>query len=136
MLDHVLGVKLGSQWTVVYGKGVAEKTADKWGPRVELTCVHQVPDHLLRKTSTYRFSHKADPFDGAIYPLQYGLPRDDREVPLRKSVMLLRSFRFFLSGMSLLAIHFAILCIGKRSKNFNLKIFTHYVLKMCFRLKN
>ena len=92
MLEHVLGIKLGSQWTVAYGKGVAKKTGDKWGPRVELTCVHQVPAHLLRKTSNYRFSHHADPFDGSIYPLQYGLPRDHREVPLVKSVMLLRVY--------------------------------------------
>jgi len=92
MLDNVLGVKLGSQWTVAYGNGVAEKTGDVWGPRVELTCVHKVPAHLLRQISNYRFSHQADPFDGAIYPLQYGLPRDDRAVPLKKSVMLLREY--------------------------------------------
>ena len=92
MLEHVLGIKLGSQWTVAYGKGVAEKKGDIWGPRTELTCVHQVPAHLLRKISTYRFSHAADPFDGSIYPLQYGLPRDDRAVPLTTSVMFLREY--------------------------------------------
>lgn len=92
MLEHILGIKLGSQWTVAYGKGAAEKKGDKWGPRVELTCVHQVPAHLTRRISNYRFSHQADPFDGCIYPLQYGLPRDDRAVPLTKSVMLLREY--------------------------------------------
>lgn len=92
MLENVLGIKLGSERTVAYGKNVAPLEEDIWGPRVELTCVHQVPAHLLRKLSTFRFSNKADPFDGAVYPLQYGLPRDDREVPLKKSVMLLREF--------------------------------------------
>ncbi len=92
MLENVLGIKLGSQWTVAYGKGVAPLEKKVWGPRVELTCVHQVPAHLLRKLSTYRFSHAADPFDGSIYPLEFGLPRDDREVPLKKSVMLLREY--------------------------------------------
>lgn len=95
MRENVLGIKLGSQWTVAYGKGVAKITDTKekiWGPRKELTCIHKVPTHLLRSDFEYRFSYEADPFDGVIYPLEYGLPKDDQEVPLIKSVLFLKEY--------------------------------------------
>lgn len=92
MKEHLLGVKLGSERTVVYGKDVAPLKDGVWGPRQELTCVHQVPSHLLRDEFKYRFSNDADPYDGVIYMLQYGLPRDDAEVPLIKSTRLLKFY--------------------------------------------
>ena len=92
MKEHLLGIKLGSERTVVYGKDVAPLKGDVWGPRQELTCVHQVPSHLLKDEYKYRFSNDADPYDGVIYMLQYGLPRDDAEVSLIKSTRMLKFY--------------------------------------------
>jgi len=95
MKANLYGIKLGSERTVVYGKGVAPKSKvipNTWGPRHELTCVQRVPTHLLRPDFNYRFSYEAEHYKETIYPLEYGLPRDDDLVPLSKAVLLTKEY--------------------------------------------
>lgn len=92
MRSNIYGIKLGSQWSVGYGKNIDPNKPDSIGPRKELTCIHKVPAHLLRKEVNWRFSHEADQFDGCIYPLEFGLPRGKEARDIAKSCMLLGHF--------------------------------------------
>jgi len=100
MRDNVLGIKLGSNYSVGYGLGINPKYPKTIGPRVELTCVHKVPAHLLRKDVEWRFSRDADRYDGSIYPLEYGLPRGGSPKEVAKSCMLLGHYvKWMLEGV-------------------------------------
>lgn len=92
MRKNVLGVKLGSQWTVAYGKGIIPDDFESIGPRKELTCICPVPTHLLEKKSEYIFSREADLYHGCVYPLEYGMPRGDNPVEIARSVKLLSRY--------------------------------------------
>lgn len=89
MRENVLGIKLGSQWTVAYGRGIDPIDPGSTGPRKELTCLQKMPVHLLTKKVEYRFSYEADKYDGCNYPLEYGLPRGGTAQETAKSVLLL-----------------------------------------------
>lgn len=83
---NTLGIKIGSKWTVAYGKPIGEE------PRIELTCIRKVPTHMIKDDFGWQFSRDAEPYDGSIFPLIHGAPRNDKEVPLGRSCLLLKKF--------------------------------------------
>jgi len=100
MRKTIHGIKLGSNYSVGYGVGIDPENPKSTGPRVELTCIAEVPAHLLEKDINYIFSREADLYHNAKYPLEYGLPKGDTPAERLSSVGLLRTFNnWFLQGI-------------------------------------
>lgn len=78
--DNTVGVKIGSTWTVSYGKPIGTE------PRKELTCLRNIPTHLIKGDKKVQFSEAAAPYSRTVWPLIHGAPRDDRAMPLAQSV--------------------------------------------------
>lgn len=100
MRETIHGIKLGSNYSVGYGVGIDPEKPDFTGPRVELTCIAEVPAHLIEKGIDYIFSRKADLYHNVKYPLEYGLPKGDTPPEMLSSVRLLRTYnKWFLQGI-------------------------------------
>ena len=84
--DNTAGIKMGSKWTVSYGKPIGTI------PRKELTCLRDIPTHLIKKDTRREYSEDAAPYHNTVFPLLHGAPRDDRTMPLAQSVRHLYNF--------------------------------------------
>lgn len=81
--DNTIGLKLGSEFSVLCTHSTVTK---------ELTCVYERPTSVVRDDKVMEFSYKADGFSDSVYPLKYGMPRDDMNVPIARSLKYLREF--------------------------------------------
>jgi len=82
--DNIYGIKIGSKNTVVYD-GVNE-------PEPIITCVRQVDTDLLTGDYVYEFGDDAEGWDGTMYPLKQGIPRNDANMPIGTSIRLTKAF--------------------------------------------
>lgn len=81
---NIYGIKLGSKNTVVFD--------GKNEPKPIITCVRQVDTDLLTGAYVYEFGDNAEGWDGTMYPLKQGIPRNDAEMPIGTSVRLTKAF--------------------------------------------
>jgi hypothetical protein len=86
--DNVIGMKLGSRWSVGYGNGIVEKDVENglYGPRTELTCLRPMPKDIVKGGTSWEYSRKASNYSNVIYPIEYGLPKEGDGATLKSSL--------------------------------------------------
>ena len=81
-----VGAKFGSKWSSIF----SEVTGPN--PIEELTCVREYEPEYGSSRTEFMYAAEAEPFFETIFPLLHGAPRNDKEVPLAKSMYLLDKF--------------------------------------------
>ena len=86
--ENVIGIKLGSRWSVGYGYGIddLDKNTGTYGPRTELTCLRPVPRDIVKGGTDWEYSRKASNYSNVIYPIEYGLPKEGEGATLKSSL--------------------------------------------------